>query len=119
MFDYQTRSVHLVSVEAKEILMSSKQSELENKIISAISAKKMIVQGADAYLVYIMDTLESKSEISQVSVVREFLDVFLEELIGLPPKREMEFSIELEPGATPISYTPYRMALLEFKELKE
>lgn len=59
---------------------------MANKIISAVSAKKMIVQGANAYLPYIIDTPESKSEISQVSLVRDFLDVFPEKLIGMPPK---------------------------------
>lgn len=50
--------------------------------------------------------------------MREFPDVFPEELPGLPPKREVEFSIDLNPGTTPISRAPYRMAPAELKELK-
>nr|GFD25076.1 uncharacterized protein [Tanacetum cinerariifolium] len=46
-------------------------------------------------------------------------DVFLEELPGLPPAREIEFGIELIPGAEPILKAPYRMAPVELKELKE
>jgi hypothetical protein len=51
--------------------------------------------------------------------VRDFVDVFLEELPGLPPDREIEFTIDLLPGTGPISKAPYRMAPLELKELKE
>ena len=44
--------------------------------------------------------------------------MFLEELSGLPPQREIEFAIDVVPDATPASITPYRMALVELKELK-
>ena len=50
--------------------------------------------------------------------MREFLDVFPDDLPGLPPEREIDFSIDLVPGTTPISLPPYRMALAELKELK-
>nr|GFC88507.1 RNA-directed DNA polymerase like [Tanacetum cinerariifolium] len=52
-------------------------------------------------------------------VVREFANVFPDELPGLPPAREIEFGIELIPGAKPISKAPYHMAPVELKELKE
>ena len=51
-------------------------------------------------------------------VVREFLDVFPEDLSGLPPIRVVEFSIGLVPGTSSISISPYRMAPAELKELK-
>ncbi|CAN6725134.1 unnamed protein product [Malus baccata var. baccata] len=53
-----------------------------------------------------------------VGVVRHFPDVFLKELPGLPPDREVEFTIDLLQGTTPISLTPYRMAYAELRELK-
>ena len=56
--------------------------------------------------------------IEDLEVVREFPDVFPEELPGLPPKREIEFCIELLPRTTPISKAPYRMAPAELEELK-
>ena len=52
-----------------------------------------------------------------ISMVCEFADVFPKELPCLPPHREMDFSIELYPGTDPISIAPYRMALVELKEL--
>ena len=51
-------------------------------------------------------------------MVNEFIDVFSEDLPGLPPDREIEFIIDLQPGITPISQAPYRMAPAELKELK-
>ena len=50
-------------------------------------------------------------------IVNEFLDVFLDDLLGLPPDRQVEFSIELAPGTEPVSKQPYRMAPAEMKEL--
>nr|GFD42663.1 putative reverse transcriptase domain-containing protein [Tanacetum cinerariifolium] len=52
-------------------------------------------------------------------IVSEFPDVFPDELPGIPPIREVEFNIELIPGAEPISKAPYRMAPVELKELKD
>ncbi|KAA0045421.1 pol protein [Cucumis melo var. makuwa] len=52
------------------------------------------------------------------SVVKDYSDVFPEELPGLRPHREIEFSIEMEPGTVPIFRAPYRMAPAELKELK-
>jgi hypothetical protein len=53
-----------------------------------------------------------------ISVVEEFMDVFPEELPGMPPEREVEFYIDLIPGTAPIAKRPYRMAPTELAELK-
>ena len=50
-------------------------------------------------------------------MVCEFLDVFPEDLPGLPPDRDVEFAIELEPGTAPILWRPYRMAPKELAEM--
>jgi hypothetical protein len=54
-----------------------------------------------------------------IRVVRDFPDVFPEELPGMPPDREVEFVIDLLPGTAPISKRPYRMYVEELKELKK
>jgi hypothetical protein len=54
-----------------------------------------------------------------IRVVRDFLDVFLEELPGMPQDWEVEFVIDLLPGTTPISKWPYKMPVEELKELKK
>jgi hypothetical protein len=52
-------------------------------------------------------------------MVKDFPDVFPEELLGTPPDTEVEFVIDLLPGTAPISKRPYRMSLEELKELKK
>ena len=51
--------------------------------------------------------------------MREYPDIFLKDLPGLPPDRRVEFSIGLLPGTSPVSKTTYRMAPTEMKELKD
>jgi hypothetical protein len=58
-------------------------------------------------------------KLENIPIVSEFPGVFPEDLPRLPPDREIEFSIDLLPGSSPISKAPYRMALAELKELKE
>ncbi|GJW13628.1 putative reverse transcriptase domain-containing protein [Tanacetum coccineum] len=53
----------------------------------------------------------------EIVVVRDFLKVFLNDLSGLPSVREIEFRIELIPGATPVAKSPYRLAPSELEEL--
>ncbi|GKA19181.1 putative reverse transcriptase domain-containing protein [Tanacetum coccineum] len=58
-------------------------------------------------------------KISDISVVREFVEVFPDDLKGLPPQRQVEFRIELIPGATPVAKSPYRLAPLEMQKVSE
>mgnify|MGYP004637807399 CR=1 FL=1 len=53
-----------------------------------------------------------------VPVVREFSDIFLDDLPGLPPNREIEFGIDVLPGTTLISKALYQVTLMELHELK-
>ncbi|GKB22275.1 hypothetical protein Tco_0856198 [Tanacetum coccineum] len=65
-------------------------------------------------------SLEEKSEekrLENVPIVREFWEVFPEDLSGLPPTRKVEFQINLVPGAAPLARSPYRLAHLEMQEL--
>ncbi|KAL4013601.1 hypothetical protein IC575_025773 [Cucumis melo] len=80
------------------------------QVISAMRASKLLSQGTWSILASIVDTREVDVSLSSEPVVRDYLDVFPEELPGLPPHREVEFAIELEPGTVPISRAPYRMA---------
>jgi hypothetical protein len=57
--------------------------------------------------------------LEEILVVQEYLDVFPEELLGMPPDRDIEFLIELLPETPPISKRPYRMPINELLELKK
>ena len=65
-----------------------------------------------------VDVRGKEKTLENVSIVNEFLDVYPDDLPGIPPSRAVDFIIELELGTWPISKAPYHMALAELKELK-
>ena len=82
-------------------------------------ANRLVRSGCDVYLAWVVDTrIPSKKRVEAPRVVREYMDVFLQELPGLPPLREVEFTIDLIPETAPISIAPYKMAPIELEELK-
>ncbi|XP_042465609.1 uncharacterized protein LOC122048066 [Zingiber officinale] len=88
-------------------------------VISAMQARRLLAQGCQGYLLSMVKAgSDVLPQLSDVAIVREFPDVFPDELPGLPPKRQVEFTIELVPGTAPVSRTPYRMAPKELEELK-
>ncbi|KAB2626227.1 S ribonuclease [Pyrus ussuriensis x Pyrus communis] len=94
------------------------QSGVRYGVISALRAKKLLTKGCQGYLAHVVLDEAVPNRIEDVRVVRHFPDVFPEDLPGLPPDRDVEFTIELLPGTNPISLTPYRMAPAELRELK-
>ncbi|XP_027169138.1 uncharacterized protein LOC113768828 [Coffea eugenioides] len=87
-------------------------------LISGMRARKFLYRGAQGFLAFLINTPTDKLRVEDVPVVSEYPDVFPDELVTLPPEREIEFKIDLLPGTSPISKTPYRMAPAELKELK-
>ena len=70
------------------------------------------------YVAYIMDTREAgKATVGDVQVVREYPNVFPEELPGIPLERQVEFRIDVVPGPAPIGKAPYWLAHPEMQEL--
>ena len=88
-------------------------------MISVLEAKRLLHKGCEAYLAHVINTSTLEMTLENVPVVREFSDVFLEDLSRLPSNRELEFCIDLLPKIAPISILLYRMALVELKELKK
>nr|GFB48623.1 putative reverse transcriptase domain-containing protein [Tanacetum cinerariifolium] len=64
-------------------------------------------------------TVSKEKRVEDVPVICDFPKVFPEDLPGLPPPRQVEFRIDLVPGATPVARAPYRLAPSELKELFE
>jgi hypothetical protein len=79
---------------------------------------KLLRSGCSGYLACVTEEKLGR-RIEEIPIIKEFVDVFLEELPGIPPDREIEFTIDLLPDIAPISKAPYRMAPLELKELKD
>jgi hypothetical protein len=86
--------------------------------ISALQLKKCYRKGCQIFVAHMEETLRDKvPNLEDHAVLEEFEYVF-KEVPGLPPKRDIDFSINLMPGAAPVSKTPYRMSTLELKELQ-
>ncbi|XP_073030696.1 uncharacterized protein [Primulina eburnea] len=113
--------VSMISDDEKERwTFYGKGSRPRVPLVSAIWMSRLLEHGHEGYLIYAVDVTEKKKEvgIEDIPIVAEFADVFPDEIPGFPPAREVEFGIELMPGTSPISRTPYRMAPAELRELK-
>ena len=100
-----------------EVKFRGIRKELSSSMISALAAQRMLRKGCQGYLDYVVETGKEGALVDEIPVVREFPDVFPDDIAGLPPEREVEFTIDLIPGTEPISIPPYRMAPAELREL--
>ncbi|XP_070034943.1 uncharacterized protein [Nicotiana tomentosiformis] len=90
-----------------------------SRVISFHKDQRMVEKGCDEYLAYVRDVGVDTLAVESVPIVRDYSDVFLSYLLGMPPDRDIDFGIDLLPFTQPISIPPYRMAPVELKELKE
>ena len=88
-------------------------------MISAMHASRLMQQGCQAYLAYLLNPSETITSLQDIPVVCEYPDVFPEELPGMLPVREIDFFVELVPGTAPVSRAPYRMSASELAELRK
>ena len=101
-----------------EVKFRGIRRELFSNIISTMAAHRMLRKGCQGYLAYVVETEKERTLVDEIPVVREFPDVFPDDIASLPPDREVEFTIDLIPRTEPISIPPYRMAPTELRELK-
>ncbi|KAA0037886.1 Gag protease polyprotein-like protein [Cucumis melo var. makuwa] len=86
-----------------EVVFRDMRKVVSKSLISVLKAEKLLRKGCTTFLAHIVIVQREKLKPEDVSVVKEFLDVFPDDLSGLPPDREIEFTIELLPGTAPIS----------------
>ncbi|MCI52274.1 cellular nucleic acid-binding protein, partial [Trifolium medium] len=79
--------------------------------------KESLKEHAEIFAMFASLKLESEVKMEELSVVCEFSDVFPGDVSDVPPEREVEFTIDLVLGTSPISMAPYRMSASELKEL--
>ena len=116
--DCDKKTVRLKCSDLSEVTVHGIQSGAVSNVISAMQAQRLLRKGCEAFLAMVLDSKRGQIELENILVVKDFSDVFLEELPGIPPVREVELSIKILPGTAPTSRAPYRMALTELKELK-
>nr|GFC68249.1 putative reverse transcriptase domain-containing protein [Tanacetum cinerariifolium] len=93
------------------IRCNGRNNETHLNIISCTKTRKYLLKGYPVFLANITTkTIKDKSEekrLENVPIVRDFSEVFLEDLPGLPPTRQVEFQIDLIPDAAPVAQAPY------------
>ncbi|GKA57752.1 putative reverse transcriptase domain-containing protein, partial [Tanacetum coccineum] len=126
VIDCAKKVVHIPSGSKILIVHGDGYSEghkMRLNIISCSKVQKYLLKGSHVFLAHVTTKeIEDKSEkkrLEDVPIVKDFQDVFLEDLPGLPQTRQVEFQIYLVPGAAPVARAPYRLAPSEMKELLE
>ncbi|XP_072959234.1 uncharacterized protein [Typha angustifolia] len=116
--DCYRKEIVMNLADGAEYRIKGNKSNNPIEIISAFEACRLLKKGCTSVLASLSGDTDKKIKLEDVRVVREFPDVFPDDLLGLPPDREVNFSIDLAPDTSPISKAPYRMAPIELKELK-
>ena len=116
--DCDKKTVRLKCFDLLEVTVHGIQSRAMSNVISAMQARRLLRKGCEAFLALVLDSKRGQVDVEKIIVLKEFPDVFPEELLGIPPAREVDLSIEVVHGTTPISRAPYHMAPTELKDLK-
>ena len=116
--DCDKKTVLLKCSDLLEVTVQGIRSGPMSNVISAMQARRFLRKGCKAFLPLVIDSKRGQVNLEDILVIKEFPDVFPKELSSLPPEREVDLSIEVVQGMTPIFRAPYHMAPTELKELK-
>jgi hypothetical protein len=117
LVDCFAKRVLCVDDEGRPVEIPGVQRKVSFCFISTMKVKRCLRQGCRLYVVEEVNERKGPS-LDQYPVLSEFKDVFTNELPGLPPERELDFTIELKPCAKPISKTLYWMTASDLCELQ-
>jgi hypothetical protein len=117
--DYYHKTLECVSEEGRRITLQGIQKPVSVRRISALQMRKYCRKGCPLYAIQVLESVkDDKPSLEDHPTLREYRDVFSEEVMGLHSRRDIDFSIELAPRVVPVSRTPYRMSTPELVELK-
>nr|GEX05136.1 putative reverse transcriptase domain-containing protein [Tanacetum cinerariifolium] len=97
-----------VPYKNKTLVVEGDRGASRLKVISCIKARKFIKRGSQLFVAYVTEKEPQEKQIEDVHVIRDFPEVFPDDFLGLPPPRQVEFRIDLVPGAAPVTRAPYR-----------
>ncbi|GJW33627.1 putative nucleotidyltransferase, ribonuclease H [Tanacetum coccineum] len=106
-----------IPINGETLIIRGDRSKTRLNLISCIKTERYISRGCQVFMIQVMEKKADEKRLEDISVVKEFPDVFPEDLPGIPPVRQVEFQIDLIPGAAPVARTPYRLAPSEMQEL--
>jgi hypothetical protein len=117
--DCYHKTLECVDEEGRKMTLQGIQKPVSVRQISTLQMKKYCRKGCSLYAIQVLESVkDDKPNLEDHPILREYKDVFPEEVPGLPPRRDIDFSIELTLGAVPASRMPYRMSTPELVELK-
>nr|GFC59583.1 putative reverse transcriptase domain-containing protein [Tanacetum cinerariifolium] len=100
------------------LIVESEKGVSRLKVILCIKARKYVERGCHLFLAHVTKTKSKEKRMEDVYVIHDFPKVFLKELPGLPPPRQVEFQIDLVPGTVPIARASYRLAPSKMKSCR-
>ncbi|GJY47746.1 putative reverse transcriptase domain-containing protein [Tanacetum coccineum] len=112
------KEVH-IPVKGKMLVVKGNCDVSRLKVVSCIKARKYIERGFHLFIAHVAEKEPKEKRLEDVLIIHDFPEVFPDDLPGLPPPRQVEFRIELVPGAAPVARAPYRLAPSEMKELSD
>ncbi|GKD83691.1 hypothetical protein Tco_1350530 [Tanacetum coccineum] len=108
------KEVH-VPYKNKTLVVKGDRGPSRLKVISCIKERKYVERGCQLFLAQVTEKEPVEKRLQDVPMIRDFPEVFLNDLPGLPPPQQVEFRIELVPGAAPVARSPYHLATSELK----
>ena len=116
--DCGQKTIEFRCSDQTEVIVHGIGTSVMSNVISTMQARRFMRKGSETFLVVILDSKIGEVDLEKIPIVREFPDVFPEELPGIPLEREVDLAIEIVSGTVPMFRAPYRMAPTELKELK-
>jgi hypothetical protein len=117
--DCHNKTLECEYEDGTKITLQGIQNPISVRQISSLQVKKYCRKGCPLYVIQVLNFVENnKPSLEDHQILREYKYVFPEEVLDLPPRRDVDFSIELVPGVVSVSRAPYRMSTAELIELK-
>ena len=118
MINCEQQLVRVRNLSVGELVIPGEGASHGPALCSLARGRRYLQQGCSGFLAYVADTrVEGKSELNRMLIVRDFPDVFPKDLPRVPPEGQVEFQIDLVPGAAPLAKAPYHLAPPEMQEL--
>ncbi|GJV44797.1 putative reverse transcriptase domain-containing protein [Tanacetum coccineum] len=108
-----------IHINGETLIIQGDRSKTRLNLISCIKTERYISRGCQVFIAQVMEKKSDEKRLEDIPIVREFPEVFPQDLPGLPPISQIEFQIELIPGAAPVARAPYILAPSEMQELSD
>ncbi|GKA11429.1 putative reverse transcriptase domain-containing protein [Tanacetum coccineum] len=108
-----------IPFDGETLIIRGDRSKTRLSLISCIKTERYISKGYQVFIAQVMEKKLDERRLEDIPVVREFPEVFLKDLPGLPPVRQVQFQIDLIPGAVLVARAPYRIGPSKMQELSD